>query len=156
MTSRTVCANARYFYTMLMILITLFVLFFATWLALFLAKQISVPITALLDAAREVRKGNLRHRVEVRAVDELAAAGARLQPDDAGAGGEQPRAGAPPPLHRSHPGKHSDRRDLDRRRRLDPARQPRAGQDLPGARRSRAPRAWKICSRAKTPPRSST
>jgi two-component system nitrogen regulation sensor histidine kinase NtrY len=64
--------NARYFYTMVMILITLFVLFFTTWVALFLAKQISVPITALLDAAREVRKGNLRHRVEVRAVDELA------------------------------------------------------------------------------------
>jgi two-component system nitrogen regulation sensor histidine kinase NtrY len=64
--------NARYFYTMLMILITLFVLFFTTWVALFLAKQISIPITALLEAAREVRKGNLKHRVEVRAVDELA------------------------------------------------------------------------------------
>ncbi len=64
--------NARYFYTMVMVLITLFVLFFTTWVALFLAKQISVPITALLDAAREVRKGNLKHRVEVRAVDELA------------------------------------------------------------------------------------
>ena len=49
---------------------------------MFLAKQISVPITALLDAAREVRKGNLKHRVEVRAVDELALPGPRLQPDD--------------------------------------------------------------------------
>jgi two-component system nitrogen regulation sensor histidine kinase NtrY len=64
--------NARYFYTMVMSLITLFVLFFTVWVALFLAKQISVPIVALLDAAREVRKGNLKHRVEVRAVDELA------------------------------------------------------------------------------------
>jgi nitrogen fixation/metabolism regulation signal transduction histidine kinase len=64
--------NARYFYTMVMILITLFVLFLTVWVALFLAKQISVPIVALLDAAREVRKGNLRHRVDVRAVDELA------------------------------------------------------------------------------------
>ena len=64
--------NAKRLYTMVMILITLFVLFFATWMALFLAKQISIPITALLDAASEVRKGNLRHRVEVRAVDELA------------------------------------------------------------------------------------
>jgi len=65
---------ARYFklfYTMLMILITLFVLFVATWIAFFLAKQISVPIAALLDAASEVRKGNFK-RVEVRAVDELA------------------------------------------------------------------------------------
>jgi two-component system nitrogen regulation sensor histidine kinase NtrY len=64
--------NARYFYTMMMILITLFVLFFTIWVALFLAKQISIPITALLEAAREVRKGNLRYRVDVRAVDELA------------------------------------------------------------------------------------
>jgi PAS domain S-box-containing protein len=64
--------NARYFYTMVMILITLFVLFFTVWVALFLAKQISVPIVALLEAAREVRKGNLKHRLDVRAVDELA------------------------------------------------------------------------------------
>ena len=57
---------------LLMALITLFVIFVATWIALFLAKQISVPITALLEAAREVRKGNLKHRVEVQAADELA------------------------------------------------------------------------------------
>ncbi|HWB86893.1 MAG TPA: ATP-binding protein [Bryobacteraceae bacterium] len=64
--------NIRVFYSMLIALITLFVLFVATWIALFVAKQISVPITALLDAAREVRRGNLKHRVNVRAVDELA------------------------------------------------------------------------------------
>jgi two-component system nitrogen regulation sensor histidine kinase NtrY len=62
----------RLFYTMLLLLIALFVLYVATWMALFLAKQISVPITKLLDAAREVRKGNLKHRVQVRAIDELA------------------------------------------------------------------------------------
>ncbi|HMD70264.1 MAG TPA: ATP-binding protein [Bryobacteraceae bacterium] len=56
---------------LLMALITLFVIFVATWTALFLAKQISVPITALLEAAREVRKGNLTHRVQVQAADEL-------------------------------------------------------------------------------------
>ncbi|HEV3197324.1 MAG TPA: ATP-binding protein [Bryobacteraceae bacterium] len=61
----------KLFYSMLMVLITLFVLFVATWIAFFLAKQISVPITALLEAAKEVRKGNFK-RVEVRAVDELA------------------------------------------------------------------------------------
>jgi two-component system, NtrC family, nitrogen regulation sensor histidine kinase NtrY len=69
---KSVMRQARYFYTQVMILITLFVLFFTTWVALFLAKQISVPITSLLEGAREVRKGNLRHRVEVRAIDELA------------------------------------------------------------------------------------
>jgi PAS domain S-box-containing protein len=69
---RDAVKDARLFYTMVMILITLFVLFFTTWIAIFLARQISVPITALLHAASEVRKGNLAHRVDVRAVDELA------------------------------------------------------------------------------------
>jgi PAS domain S-box-containing protein len=63
--------DIRRTYMMLMALITLFVLSVATWIALFLAKQISLPITALVEAATEVRKGNLTHRVEVQAVDEL-------------------------------------------------------------------------------------
>jgi PAS domain S-box-containing protein len=57
--------------TMLMVLIGLFVLFVAVWIALFLAKQISVPITAMLEAASQVRAGNLKHRLRVKAVDEL-------------------------------------------------------------------------------------
>lgn len=64
--------NFRTYYTMLMALITLFVLFFAQWIARILANRISVPITALLDAASEVRHGNLKHRVNVQAEDELA------------------------------------------------------------------------------------
>ena len=59
-------------YLQLLVLITLFILFFATWLALFLSKQISVPITALLAAAQEIRRGNLGTKVQVGAVDELA------------------------------------------------------------------------------------
>lgn len=62
----------RRFYLMLLALISLFVLFFATWIALFLSKQISNPIVALLEAAGEVRKGNLGYRVGVKASDELA------------------------------------------------------------------------------------
>jgi two-component system nitrogen regulation sensor histidine kinase NtrY len=64
--------NVRVFYLLFMAMITLFVLFVATWLALFLSKQISVPISALLLAAGEVRRGNLKYRVNVRAIDELA------------------------------------------------------------------------------------
>ena len=64
--------SARNLYLLLLALITLFVLFVATWIALFLARQISVPIAALVHAAREVREGNLSHRVEVPAIDELA------------------------------------------------------------------------------------
>ncbi len=64
--------NVRTFYLLFMAMITLFVLFVATWIALFLSKQISTPIAALLRAAGEVSKGNLKHRVQVRAIDELA------------------------------------------------------------------------------------
>jgi two-component system, NtrC family, nitrogen regulation sensor histidine kinase NtrY len=64
--------DVRSSYTLLMALITVFVLFVAVWIALFVAKQISVPIGALLGAANEVSKGNLQHRVEARASDELA------------------------------------------------------------------------------------
>jgi two-component system nitrogen regulation sensor histidine kinase NtrY len=61
----------RSFYLLMLALITVIVLCISTWIAFLLAKQISIPITALLDAAGEVRKGNLAHRVEVRAADEL-------------------------------------------------------------------------------------
>ncbi len=53
-------------------LIALFIMFLATWIAVFLSKQISVPISALLKGAEEVSRGNLYYRVEVSAIDELA------------------------------------------------------------------------------------
>lgn len=68
-------ANKNFFrklYLLFLVLIALFILFVATWIALLLSRQISVPISALLVAAGEVRKGNLGHRVQVTAVDELA------------------------------------------------------------------------------------
>jgi two-component system nitrogen regulation sensor histidine kinase NtrY len=64
--------NVQTLYLLFILLIALFILFVATWIALILARQISVPISALLGAAGEVRKGNLSYRVAVRAVDELA------------------------------------------------------------------------------------
>ncbi|MBM3753513.1 MAG: HAMP domain-containing protein [Acidobacteria bacterium] len=64
--------ETRRFYLTYLTLITIFILFVATWVALSLARQITTPIAALLEAAREVRKGNLRHRVQVGAIDELA------------------------------------------------------------------------------------
>ena len=59
-------------YLLYMTLITLFVLFVSTWIARVLAEQISGPISALLEAAAEMRRGNLAHRVNVKAGDELA------------------------------------------------------------------------------------
>jgi nitrogen fixation/metabolism regulation signal transduction histidine kinase len=57
---------------LLLILITLFILFAASWLAFYLARQISAPISALLLAIEQISKGNLRYRVKVTAVDELS------------------------------------------------------------------------------------
>jgi len=62
----------RRLYLLLLSLITLFVLFFAIWIARYIAGQISTPITALLKAAEQVRKGNLGYRVYVGAIDEMA------------------------------------------------------------------------------------
>ena len=59
-------------YFLLICLLTLFVLFFAAWSAQILSRQISLPISALLGAAQEVRGGNLSYRVQVSAIDELA------------------------------------------------------------------------------------
>ncbi len=64
--------ETRRFYLQLLFLITLFVLFVAVWVALFLARQITAPVTALLEAARAVRSGDLSWRVQVAATDELA------------------------------------------------------------------------------------
>ena len=58
-------------YVAFLALITFFILFVATWIALFLARQITEPISALLKASQEVRQGNLSYRVERGAIDEL-------------------------------------------------------------------------------------
>ena len=71
-------------------LIAMFILFVATWMALFLAKQISVPIAALIDAAQQVSKGNLQYRVRVRAMDELASLVRGFNQMTRGTGSQQP------------------------------------------------------------------
>ena len=54
-----------------LVLITLLLLFTTTWVALFLSKQVTVPIQALSEATREISRGNFDHRIEVEAQDEL-------------------------------------------------------------------------------------
>ena len=58
-------------YLSFLCLITLVILFIATWFALFLSKQVTVPIQALAEATQEVAKGNLGYQVSARADDEL-------------------------------------------------------------------------------------
>lgn len=52
-------------------LVTLLILFVATWLALFLSKQVTVPIQALAEATHQVSSGNLGFQVSARSSDEL-------------------------------------------------------------------------------------
>ncbi len=52
-------------------LITLLLLFATTWVALFLSKQVTVPIQALAEATREISRGNFDHKIDVQAQDDL-------------------------------------------------------------------------------------
>lgn len=53
-------------------LLTLLLLFASTWTAIHVARGIATPIRALAEASDEVARGNLEHRVETIADDELA------------------------------------------------------------------------------------
>ena len=112
--------SARGFYLRLLFLLTLFILFVATWMALFLARQISVPISALLDAAGEVRKGNLGVPRRGQGDRRTGHPGALLQRDDRGPGSQPPGTGEPAPVHGGDSGEHPDRRHLALRRRPHP------------------------------------
>ena len=52
-------------------LITLLLVFSTTWVALFLSKQVTVPIQALAEATRKLSSGHFDYRINVQAQDEL-------------------------------------------------------------------------------------
>jgi PAS domain S-box-containing protein len=54
-----------------LMLMTLVLLFTTMWVALFLSKQVTVPIQGLAEATREISRGNFDHRIQVQAQDEL-------------------------------------------------------------------------------------
>lgn len=60
-------------YSLFIVLIAVFILWVATWMALKLSRLISGPISSLLTAARQVREGDLNYRVDTPATDEMAA-----------------------------------------------------------------------------------
>ncbi|MDX6576547.1 MAG: two-component system, NtrC family, nitrogen regulation sensor histidine kinase NtrY [Blastocatellia bacterium] len=53
-------------------LMTLLLLFASTWVAIHLAHGLAAPIRSLAEASKEVARGNLAHRVDTIADDELA------------------------------------------------------------------------------------
>lgn len=52
-------------------LLTLLILFVASWFALFFSKQVTIPIQALANATHEISRGNLDYRIDARGDDEL-------------------------------------------------------------------------------------
>src|SRR5881628_2799892 len=58
-------------YILLFLLMTLIIVFSATWFGLYLARGITDPIQKLAEGTREVAAGNLKYKVEVRADDEI-------------------------------------------------------------------------------------
>jgi two-component system, NtrC family, nitrogen regulation sensor histidine kinase NtrY len=61
----------RGLWMLLLVLLTVLVLFVATWSSLFVAKLVTSPVEALAEATREISLGHLGHRIEVPAADEL-------------------------------------------------------------------------------------
>lgn len=58
-------------YMGLLLLLTVLVLFAATWLAIFLSKLVTRPVAALAEATQELSRGRLDYRVAMPAADEL-------------------------------------------------------------------------------------
>jgi two-component system nitrogen regulation sensor histidine kinase NtrY len=56
---------------LVLLLFTLLLFFSALWTALFLAKQITIPILALAEGTREISAGNFNYQVPEQAQDEL-------------------------------------------------------------------------------------
>lgn len=52
--------------------LTFLLIFASTWTAFYIARGLTVPIKALAEGADEIARGNLAHRVDVLAEDELA------------------------------------------------------------------------------------
>ncbi|HKE32830.1 MAG TPA: ATP-binding protein [Candidatus Angelobacter sp.] len=61
----------RGMYMLVLMLLTVLVLFAATWVSLYVAKLVTKPVAALAEATREISLGHLGHRVDVSAADEL-------------------------------------------------------------------------------------
>jgi two-component system nitrogen regulation sensor histidine kinase NtrY len=58
-------------HTLLLIMVTLLILLASSWTGLYLARRVTVPIQALAEGMRRISGGDLGHRVDVEADDEL-------------------------------------------------------------------------------------
>jgi two-component system nitrogen regulation sensor histidine kinase NtrY len=58
-------------YIITLSIVTLLIIFSATWFGLFMAKGITVPILDLADATKHIAKGDLTHQIDIVADDEI-------------------------------------------------------------------------------------
>ena len=63
--------DLRASYMLIFLMVTLLILLASSWVGLYLARRVTVPIQALAEGTRRVAGGDLAHRVEVPADDEL-------------------------------------------------------------------------------------
>ncbi len=61
----------KFTYIVTLSIVTLLIVFSATWFGLFLAKQITVPIQDLADATGRIARGDLDYRIDIAADDEI-------------------------------------------------------------------------------------
>ena len=61
----------KFGYIITLFLVTLLIIFSATWFGLYLAKGITVPIQDLAEATRKIAQGDLNHQINIVADDEL-------------------------------------------------------------------------------------
>nr|MDP9122230.1 ATP-binding protein [Acidobacteriota bacterium] len=63
--------DLRASHLLIFLMITLLILLASSWVGLYLARRVTVPIQALADGTRRISSGDLAHRVDVEADDEL-------------------------------------------------------------------------------------
>ncbi len=73
------CALTKREILLALFFVTVLLVFATTWVALFLAKQVTEPIQALAEATREIARGNFDHQIDVRAQGRTGHAGALVQ-----------------------------------------------------------------------------
>lgn len=61
----------KYSYMITLFIVTLLIIFSATWFGIFMAKGITVPIHDLAEATRKIAQGDLNHRINIKAEDEI-------------------------------------------------------------------------------------
>jgi two-component system nitrogen regulation sensor histidine kinase NtrY len=63
--------DLRASYLLIFIVVTLVILLASSWVGLYLVRRVTVPIQALAEGTRRISGGDLEHRVDVQADDEL-------------------------------------------------------------------------------------